>query len=305
MLPWLLRKPDLNDGSLILRFCRNPIDEIEQIIACAELCKAHQGWSRTCVQLISMFARYEQFVANVNRLLGVNVELTSHADVVAYLFANMKIADVRVIGCDLMQFIVIHAVFDTKLSVDWVFEWMVDVTPNPPRSYFISKLMCIFAQHLFLIRPVNERLVIYKRFRAAFPQRQHHDEIIYYLLHGENAAGTYGPVPPQCSLQIVLEMRVIECEDHVIAYIIDALHSHELVVISRSNALDLIFRLFERKLRFDLLMLLVNRHHPGEMCEWEACDFVDALKLADYEHGRITRTCSMLFFVGNGIVPQE
>ena len=267
MLPYLLRKPDLSDGSIILMFCGiSPDTDVDHIIACAELCGDHPNWPHMCVKLIDRFTRYKQFVATVNRLPGVNVE--SQADIAAYVIATMKLGDTCQLGFRLMQVIAKYGTFDTVLK--WVMS-----NEDPCVRELVA---CVFAHRLFLTWTVAERAVIYDRYIKAHPGPRCYSTIIYYLMHGEDAFGTY---PHRCSLHLVFDMLVFEFEDCAIAHIIDASHAREHIQMSSDCVVGGILDLCKKELRFDLLMRLVNRHYrPGMVDDFTLQLMVMKLEIA-------------------------
>ena len=251
MLPWLLRKPDWSDGAHIIVFYR-AVADVNRIFACADLCKDHPDWRHTCVRLINMFVARKHFIANVRRLPGM-AHMTL-ADIGNYVLANIQRARrlpiVCSIRCNLMQFIVKHATFDTVSSVDRVFAWGIS---------YSDSIMLVFAQRLFLIQTVAQRAVTYKRFLAVIyvghsTCDSRLGEIIYYLMHGEESFGTYTQTH-HSSLLLVEDMLKLGLDDRAIAHIISATHTQDV-----SNMSYLIIKLCERKLRFDLLLRLLDRY---------------------------------------------
>ena len=267
MLPYLLRKPDLNDGSIIYSFFYRA-DYIDHIIACAAICKDHPNWPQMCVRVITVCAAHKDFVTNVSRLPGMNVE--SKADIAAYVIANVKSSDVRSLSVDLMQLVVNYSAFDTPSSIDRVLTWITSCT-RPSDS---SKVMCLFAYRLFQMRADAERAAIYERYRAVYPDQQYHSEIIYYLMHGEDAFGTYDR-ETKCNLHLVHDMLVLVLDNRAIAYIIDATNARAGIYLEHNAGWFTV--LCEFRLHFDLLLILLKRH-PFDA---DKCGILDTIKASD------------------------
>ncbi|MBL4694892.1 hypothetical protein JKY72_06005 [Candidatus Gracilibacteria bacterium] len=199
LLPYLLRKPDLNDGKLILMFCADTfnfgnIDNIDYIIACAELCCEHPNWPQTCVKLINcLFMKRKHFIANVKRLPGVNVE--SQADIVAYIFANMN--GVQDISCHLIIFMAEYGAFDTTVSIDY----MMGMLRRNGFGYFASEAAMSFAYRLGSTQPVTERIILYKRYFEHAKYSQRPTAIIHYLMHHKSLYFKYSRLQ-RCSLHV-------------------------------------------------------------------------------------------------------
>ena len=267
MLPYLLRKPDLNDASIIPAF-NSRVDNVDHVIAMTELCCSHPNWHHASVKIINIFANDDddEFIANVNRLHGVNVE--SHADIAAYVFANVKLGDTRSFCSSLMQIIAKHGAFDT------VMKWMMS-SEDPCR---MSKVACIFAHRLFQTYPVAERAVIYRRYLKVHPGLRSDSTIIYYLMHGKDAVYAYWH---RRSLYLVRDMLKFGFEDNAIAHIIDVSHAREYIPPSFDCGIGRIQDLCERELRFDLLMRLINRHCHVRVLDYRTEKLLTRLK-SDY-----------------------
>ena len=253
MLPWLLRKPDLNDGSLIVRFFRHFGTEIEQIFACSSICKDHPDWPHACVLLINLLIRRKGFIANVNRLLGMNVE--SQADIAAYVSANMRLSDVRAIDTGLMTMVVKHSTFDNKSSIDRVLAWMTSKVSDSG----LNRAVCLFAYRLFQTRSADECAAIYVRLREVRSLHNNYSEIIYYLLNGKTL-GSYN-ISLQCSHHLALDMLELKFNNNAIAHVLDAIHDRRRVFMPYARTINIIRELCKRRFRFDLLMSLINRHY--------------------------------------------
>ncbi|MBL4695122.1 hypothetical protein JKY72_07195 [Candidatus Gracilibacteria bacterium] len=279
MLPYLLGKPDLSDGSIIVEFYQDAAD-IKHFATMAELCKNHPDWPRTCVKLVNMFAncRYlysdadrMQFITYVNHIPGMdNMTL---ADIANYISADLQMNDACEIGKRLMQTVVKYATFDTELSLDVVFEWMLNHDSYVP---------FVFAERLYLTHSVAERAAIYERFvvieHSSFPGTRR-SALIYYLMHGEEAFNTYTR-STVCNIHLVLDMLAIKCESETIAYIISA--ACKPGVSKRDHVPENVLKLCKRGLRFDLLMRLVKQHYHTYTYEARTEKLVEQLETSTY-----------------------
>ena len=250
MLPYLLRKPDLNDGSLILKFCDTPID-VDYIVACAELCKDHPNWPQTCVMLIDRFINCEHFIANVNKLCrspGMN-QMTM-VEITAYVTANVKLDDVHELSIELLQLVVRYSAFDTKSSIDCVLK-MFEVNDC---TNFISKLAVAFAYRLGLTRPVAVRVDMYKRHFSSGKYSKHHGAMIHYLMHNEDSY-----VKCKRLRHCNLELDTLQLDTHT-----TACDTCEITAQIAANVylVRAPHKLCKMKLYFDSLILLINRRYP-------------------------------------------
>ncbi|MBL4695123.1 hypothetical protein JKY72_07200 [Candidatus Gracilibacteria bacterium] len=258
ILPYLLRKPDLS-SCFMFNFSRG--SDSLYLNECAKLCVDRPDWPQACAKLINLIANHTKLlpkflITRVNNLPSMNV--TSQADIAAYIIANVKLDSVRELSGHLMQVVVRYGTFNTPFSIDCVLAWM-----NNKYQFAISKVACMFAHQLFLTRPVAERAAIYERLLKVNHRSPEHGEIIYYLMHGEDAFGTY-KAKHLCSLHLVFDMLDNECNDSAIAYIIDASLAREQIQMPSDCIANWILGLYQQELRFDLLMRLVNRHYrPG------------------------------------------
>ena len=251
ILPYLLSKPDLNDGSIIFEFFHNTAD-IDYLIACASVCRDHPKWPQACVQLIDRFADCDDdaadVVANVSRLPGM--KLRSLTDIANFVSANRE-HGAHLLSNKLVLIVVKHATHNTEQIIECVIEWLVYDNPD---------VTLVLAHRLFLTQTVAQRAAIYKRFRST-----HRDtpcgEIIYHLMHGEDAFGTYSP--NYNSLRLVLVMLEHELDESAIVHVIGATHMQD--VSSVLGMSYLVLALARHKLRFDLLLHLVDRHYHVHM----------------------------------------
>ncbi|MBL4693961.1 hypothetical protein JKY72_01175, partial [Candidatus Gracilibacteria bacterium] len=217
MLPYLLGKHDLSSGAIITAFYLST-DDFHYLFACADLCKRHKDWSGTCIKIINLFANCNNFVANVRQLPGMN-QYTTIADIADYISVNLQLDRPQVckIGSKLALIVVRHTTFATESSIDWVFEWMMNDEQH---------IALVFAERLFQTRTVAQRAVIYKRFLAS-DKRSCRAEIIYYLMHGKDAFGTYEH-SEHCSLSLVINMLEHKFEDNTVDHIISAAHTQDV-----------------------------------------------------------------------------
>ena len=280
MLPYLLSKPDLSNGRIIVRFFRRTIDA-EYIGTCAELCKTHKSWPQTCVGLISLFAKHNDFVANVSLLPGLGHVKSQH-DVVIYMLMHMRFSGrmcgLHYIGDKLIQMLIKA----DALTTDQFFIW-IDMNNRAMR---VSDTAIIFAAQLFLTHSVAERTVLFERFRVADVCDDCVVEIINILLleNGSLNHRAARNLSSVCRIYLALNMLELDLDIRVIEYVLGeaCCSSHCRRIIPRLS--EKIFRLCEYQLRFDLLLGLVKQHWRAQRTSERAREFIKELKkLTCYE----------------------